>query len=143
MLNRTIITRVFTAYQLANIVINELPKVIQQYEARLVVVSDLLDIFVRDPQIGAKEARYLINKVVNSITKTRTLEDVLVVVSIPCEHGAYHHSDKPFMSYNKTIFTRFDKCIEIVNDKDKENKMIGIKIRNSNSISSYYYYTKR
>jgi hypothetical protein len=35
------------------------------------------------------------------------------------------------VSYNRTILTRFGKCIEIMNGKDYENKMIGIKIRNN------------
>jgi hypothetical protein len=132
-LNNTIITRCFTIYQLADVVINQMPNVIQQYDANVVVVSDLLDTFVHDPQIEVNEARYLINEVINSITKSKALEDVLVVVSLPYEYGGeYHHSDKPSMSYNKTIFPRFDKCIEIMNGKDKENnKMIDIKIRNN------------
>jgi hypothetical protein len=77
----------------------------------MVVVSDLLAMFIRDPQIEANEATYLINEIINSITKSRTSEDVLVAMSLPYEHsGAYHHhSAKPFMSYNKTIFPRFDK----------------------------------
>ncbi len=45
-LNNTIVTRPFTVYQLTDIVINQLPKVIQQYDAKMVVVSDLLDMFV-------------------------------------------------------------------------------------------------
>jgi hypothetical protein len=53
----------------------------------MVVISDLLDMFVRDPQIEDNEAIYLVNKIVNSITKTRALEDVLVVVSLPNEHS--------------------------------------------------------
>jgi hypothetical protein len=133
-LSNTIVTRSFTVYQLADIVINQLPKIIQQYEAKIIVVSDLLDMFIRDPQIEANEATYLINEIVNSITKTRALEDVLVVVSLPYGHGTYHHSDKLSMSYNKTILPRFDKYIEIMNSKDKENKMIDIKIRKSNNI---------
>jgi hypothetical protein len=99
---------------------------------KMVVVSDLLDMFIRDPQVEANEARYLINELVNSITKTRILEDVLVVVSIPCEHGVHHrHNDKPALQYNKTILPRFDKCIEIMNSNEDRNKMIDIKIRNN------------
>ena len=58
-LSNIIVTRPFAVYQLANIVINQLPKVIQQYDAKMIVVSDLLDMFVRDPQIKANEATYL------------------------------------------------------------------------------------
>jgi hypothetical protein len=133
-LNNTVITRCFTVYQLADILINQLPKVIQQYNAKMVVVTDLLDMFMHDPQIEANEARHLINEIVNSITKARTLEDVLVIVSLPCGVGSTYHrnDDKPFMSHNKTILPRFDKCIEITNDHENRNKMIGIKIRSKN-----------
>jgi hypothetical protein len=62
-LNSIIITRPFTVYQLADIVINQLPNVIQLYDAKMVVISDLLDMFVRDPQIEDNEAIYLVNKI--------------------------------------------------------------------------------
>jgi hypothetical protein len=133
-LNSTILTRPFTIYQLADIVVNQIPKVIQQYGAKLIVVSDLLSMFVHDPQIGIKEARYLINEIINSITKTRVLEDVLVIVSFQLEDNKYHHNNgKRSIIYNKTILSRFGKRIEIMNSKDKENKMIDIKIKNSSN----------
>jgi hypothetical protein len=136
-LNSTIITRAFTVYQLEDIVINELPKVIQQYGAKMIVISDLLGMFLHDPQIEIKEeARYLINEIVNSIIKTRTLEeDVLVIVSLPSVDSTYHHNnDKPSILYNKMILPRFSKCIEIMNSEDNENNnMIRIKIRNKYS----------
>jgi hypothetical protein len=146
-LNNAIITRPFTVYQLADILINQLPNVIQRYDAKMVVVSDLLNMFVRDPQIEANEARYLINEFVNSITKSRALEDVLVVVSLSYEHGGVcHHrrNDKPFIPYNKTVLPRFDKHIEIMNSKNKENEMIDIKIWNNgrkikNTINDSHY----
>jgi hypothetical protein len=131
-LNSIIITRPFTVYQLADIVINQLPKIIQLYEAKLVDISDLLEIFIRDPQIEANEVRYLINEILNSIIKLRALEDVLVIVSLPSvDSSTYHHNDKPSTLYNKMILPRFDKHIEIMNSEDKENKMIDIKIGNN------------
>ena len=130
-MSNTIVTRPFTVYQLEDIVINQLPKVIQQYEAKIIVVSDLLNTFIRDPQVEANEARYLINEVVNSITKSKALEDVLVVLSLPLVGSAYHHNDQPAISYNKTIIPRFDKCIEIMNSHENRSNMIDIKIRNN------------
>ena len=135
-MNNTIVTRPFTVYQLADIVINQLPKVIQQYEAKIVVVCDLLDMFARDPQIGANEATYLINEIANSITKSKALEDVLVIVSLPFVGSAHHHNYKPSILYNKIILTRFDKCIEINNSHENRNKMMDIKIRNNCSRSN-------
>ena len=87
------------------------------------VVCDSLDIFIHDPQIGSNEATYLINETINSITKSKALHGVLVIVSLSYNHGEfYHHRDKLFMLYSKTIFPRFDKCIEIMNGKCKEKK---------------------
>jgi hypothetical protein len=70
----------------------------------MIVVSDLLNMFVRDPQIEANKATYLINEIVNSITKSRALEDVLVIMSLPFVDSAYNHNDKPAILYNKTLF---------------------------------------
>jgi hypothetical protein len=116
-------------------VINELPKVIQQYGAKMVVISDLLGMFMRDPQIEIGEARYLINEIVNSITKTRVLEDVLVIVSYSSsEDKAYPYNNKSALLCNKTILPRFNKCLEITNnDDEKNNNMINIKIRNNSN----------
>jgi hypothetical protein len=72
----------------------------------MVVISDLLDMFIRDPQIEPKEARYLINEIVNSITtKSRALEDVLVIMSLPYSYGdEYYHNNK---SHQCHIIERF------------------------------------
>ena len=94
----------------------------------MVVVSDLLDMFVRDPQFEANEATYPINEIVNSITrsKSKALEDVLVVGSSPYRNRSSNHNNiKPCISYNKMIRTRFDKSMKI---NAKENNMIDIKI---------------
>jgi hypothetical protein len=82
------------------------------------------------PQIEANEAKYLINEIVNSITKPRALEAVLVIVSLPSVGSTYHHNDKLSMLHNKTILPRFDKSIEIMSNEN-ENKMIHVKIINN------------
>jgi hypothetical protein len=139
-LNNTIITRLFTVYQLADIVINQLPKVIEQLDAKLIVISDLLSMFLHDPQIEIKKAKYLINEIINSITKTRTYKDVLVIVSsLPYGNDSLNqYDDKSAILYNKIILPRFDKCIEILNNSDNNDNengdnMIDIHIRNSKS----------
>jgi hypothetical protein len=136
-LNNTLIIRCFTVYQLADVIINQLPKVIQQYDAKMVVVSDLLDMFVRDPQIETNEATYLINEIVNSITKSIALEDVLLVVSLPFRNVSSNYDNvRPCISYNKMVLTRFNKSMKII---DKENNMIDIKIKNNNEKTNGVY----
>jgi hypothetical protein len=68
---------------------------------------------------------------------------VLVVVSLPFVGTVYHRNDQPAISYNKTVITRFDKCIEITNGHENRNKMINIKIRNNirrnkNSVNDFH-----
>jgi hypothetical protein len=97
----------------------------------MVVVSDLLDMFIHDPQIKVDEARYLINQIVNPIAKSTALEDVLVVMSLPFSNNTSNHNNKvkpSISSYNKMILPRFDNFRE--NDKENKN-MIDIKIRNN------------
>jgi tyrosine-protein phosphatase YwqE len=95
----------------------------------MIVISELLDMFVRDPQIETNEATYLINEIVSSITKSKALEDVLVIASLPFCNVSSNHKGKPSISsYNRVVHTRFDKSMEII---DKENNMIDIKIRNN------------
>jgi hypothetical protein len=134
-LSNIIVTRPFTVYQLADIVINQLPKVIQQYDAKMIVVSDLLDMFVRDPQIKANEATYLINEIINSIAKSIALEDVLVIVSFSYAHDLFCHNNKPYTSYRRMILQRFNNCIEITDSKDKKNGAIDVKISGTNNSS--------
>jgi hypothetical protein len=134
-LNNTIVTRPFTVYQLTDIVVNQLPQIIQQYDAKMVVVSDLLDMFVRDPQIGYNETAYLINQIINSITKSRALGDVLVIVSFSYAHDLFHHNNKPYLSYGRMILQRFNNCIEITDSKDKKNRAIDVTAVLSDAIS--------
>ena len=134
-LGNTIVTRPFTVYQLTDIIINQLPQIIQQYDAKMVVVSDLLDMFVRDPQIEANEAKCLINEIVNSITKSRGLGDVLVIVSFSYVHDLFHHNNKLYLSYGRMILQRFNNCIEITDSKDNKNRAIDVKIDSSNNNS--------
>src|ERR671933_822086 len=135
-LGNTIVTRPFTVYQLTDIIINQLPQIIQQYDAKMVVVSNLLDMFVRDPQIEVNEATYLINQIINSITKSRALGDVLVIVSFSYVHDLFHHNNKLYLSYGRMALQRFNNCIEITDSKDKKNRAIDVKISSSSSNNS-------
>jgi hypothetical protein len=78
----------------------------------MLVVSDLLDMFVRDRQIEANEATYLINEIVNSITKSRPLEDILVIVSLSSLCSTYRN-DQPAISYNKITLRRLKNALKL------------------------------
>lgn len=76
---KIISARAFTVYQLESLITQELPRMIKKYDAKFVVISDLLEMFVNDPYLDKTDARRLLDSISNSILK---LNDCLVVVSI-------------------------------------------------------------
>ena len=65
MLQNIIVSRVFTIYQLACLVIFELTKIIEQFSSRskIVVIYGLLHLFVSDPHIDTADAKQLLRKI--------------------------------------------------------------------------------
>ncbi|MCI0564564.1 MAG: hypothetical protein MN733_39355 [Nitrososphaera sp.] len=108
-----IVSRAFTIYQLAGVIAYELPKTIQRLGSKLVVISDLLRMFVQDPQVSKKEAEYLIGEIIESV---RRINNALVVLSL--------HDESP---YNSRVLPTFGKRIEIA----KEEKQLGIRLHNN------------
>jgi hypothetical protein len=63
-LERIIVTRSFTAHQLADILICKLPKMIQKYRSNIVIITDL---FATDKQLHLSERKWLLGHMVKSI----------------------------------------------------------------------------
>jgi hypothetical protein len=79
-LQSIMVTREFTIYQLADLIIHQLPRIIQQLNnAKVTMIADLLNLFTCDPNIDCNEAISLVKQIINSIRKT--LDNILVVVS--------------------------------------------------------------
>ena len=133
-LQSIVISRAFTIYQLADLIIYELPRVIQQLEAKVILISDLLNMFVCDPQIKIEEGERMIKEIIDSLRKpSTTTNNTLIVVSLYRHHHHHHHYSSFSSSYlyEKILLPRFDKCIEITNNKkEKVNNVLDIKIRN-------------
>lgn len=126
-LKSIIASRSFNLYQLANTIMYKLPKVIQQYNPKIIVISDLLDMFLRDPQILIEEAEHIIKEIINSIKRRKisgnnNIDDVLYLVSSNNNHSA---------AYNKVLLPRFDKHIEITKSKTKSS-LLNVKVKNYN-----------
>ena len=118
-LQNIVISRVFTIYQLADLIIRELPKIIQEFSSRnkLIVVYDLLHLFVFDPHIDKADAKRLIKEIARSLR--RLSKDRLVVVS-------FAHCNN---EYEKSLLPVFDRRIEITNDVDKSS-VLWVKVYN-------------
>lgn len=128
-LQNIMVTRAFTIYQLADLLIYELPRVIQQQfdgNAGVVVIADLLNLFTKDPSIDRDEAISLIKEIIYSIKKN---ENTLVVVSFQQQQ---QHQNKSY-AYDKILLPRFDKRIEITNNNRNGNiNILDVKIYNNN-----------
>jgi Rad51 protein len=81
-LQSIVVSRSFTIYQLANIIINELPKVLEQLSgAKVIVIGNLLSLFVNDPQVQIKEAKSLIRQIANAVKMYTYNSNILCVIS--------------------------------------------------------------
>ena len=131
-LNIIVIRRAFTIYQLADLIIYELPRVIQQLEAKVILISDLLNMLVYDPQIKIEEGERMIKEIINSLRKiSTTTNNTLIVVSLYRHHHHHYSSFPSSYLYEKILLPRFDKCIEITdNKKEKVNNVLDIKTHN-------------
>ena len=100
-LRSIILSRVFTIYQLAGVIVRRLPQLIQQFNTKMVVISDLLKMFVEDPTVKSQEARYLLREIMKAINRLPT--DILVIVSL------YNPPSK----YDELVHTTFRKHIRL------------------------------
>jgi hypothetical protein len=125
-LQSIIVCRAFTIYQLANLIIYELPKVIRQFDnVKLIIIADLLGMFVSDPQIEIEEAEYIIEKIITSIRRQLS-ENLLFLVSLSVDDDSSNNSHK-FANYYKHITTRSSKSIKISKDNQSNNGNVIIK----------------
>ena len=144
-LQSIVVSRSFTMYQLANTIINDLPKVLEQFSgAKVIVIGNLLSLFVNDPQVQIKEAKSLIRQIVNAVKMYTHNNNILSVISFSC-------CSNNTKTYARLILERIDKYIEITtrrgvgeedgNDKRKRKRKndddlsIDIKIKNDKNHS--------
>jgi hypothetical protein len=96
-LDRIIVSRTFTIHQLKSI-LRELPKVVPKYQARVVIVFGLLDLF-KDPNIKKREAKRVVERIMKTIGEISCR--MLVIVSL-------QPSD-----YTRMIMPKFEKRIAL------------------------------
>ncbi|MEP6577104.1 MAG: hypothetical protein ABJB85_11810 [Nitrososphaerota archaeon] len=71
LLHKVLISRQFTIYQLTHTIIYDLPKRIELYKPKLIVISGLLDQFYQDPYINIDEAERLVSQIVTALHKIK------------------------------------------------------------------------
>jgi hypothetical protein len=76
-LRKVLVSRQFQIYQLTHTILYDLPKRIQLYKPKLVVISGLLDQFYQDPYINIVEAEGLVFQIVTSLNKIKNVFIIL------------------------------------------------------------------
>jgi hypothetical protein len=119
-LQNIVVSRVFTIYQLAHLIIFELPKIVEQFSSRnkLIVIYGLLHLFVYDPHTDKVDAKNLIKEIASSLRKIS--KDRFIIVS-------FAHCNR---EYEKLLLPSFDKCIEITNNNIDNGKILQIETNN-------------
>jgi hypothetical protein len=127
-LQSIVVSRVFTIYQLAHLIIYELPKIIVQLSSDkeknfILVVYGLLDMFMSDPHIDKVDAKQLIKEIAASIRKRSDYRFVVVSAT---------HCNR---EYEKSLFPAFDNTIRLTNDIEN-SKLLCVNVRNQNHFTA-------
>ena len=77
-LNKVLVTRQFTIYQLTHTILYDLPKRVHLHRPSVIVISGLMDQFLQETNIHINEFGNLISQIVPAL---RRIKDVLLIVS--------------------------------------------------------------
>ncbi len=113
-LENVLVSRQFQIFQLTNTIIYELPKRIQLHKPKVIVISGLLDQFIRQPDIDNDESEFLISQI---MTALRKIKDVLIIVS-SC------------FGDHKVEIPTFPRAIEIRAKKEFDDAKLNLSIYN-------------
>jgi predicted ATP-dependent serine protease len=103
----------FTVEQLANTIINQIQKIIKNIYSRIkvIIVINLLNMFINDPNLSDTESRLLIRQILDSLNKISKEFNVLVIVS--CTQT----------KYDKLVSRRFLKTVRISTVNGNEDSL--------------------
>jgi DNA-directed RNA polymerase subunit RPC12/RpoP len=95
--DRILVVRAFTVHQVRRLLSVELPKIVQKYQVRSVIIPGLLNVFDEDPNMKMKDVKKEIAKIRKAINELST--SVLVVTSV--QGGK--HSEPLLCTFKKRI----------------------------------------
>jgi hypothetical protein len=127
-----VISRLFTIYQVVNSVLYELPKIIKEFNAKVVVIPDLLKMFVDDPQPHTKEIEVLLKEIRNSLYKIIKKNNIILIASIYSNYNSEQLSG--LLSNFRHLF---NKGIEIVENKTNERLKLRILEKSSGPFQDF------
>jgi len=127
-LQKIIVSRVFTIYQLIHFLVYELSKIIRKYNINLVVIPD--------PQLHMKEAKSLIREIAAALRKISVMNNnnnynVLLLASLPSNNEL----SSPILDVTHRIFfSLFNKEIEITENNTNDRLKLRMRERSDDDI---------
>jgi hypothetical protein len=79
-LERIFISRAFTAYQLTSLILDKLEETVKQYDAKLVVISDIAGFFL-DNDVPHEEAQRVYSQIVSYLSSFARKHQIVVVAT--------------------------------------------------------------
>ena len=97
-LERIYISRAFTAYQVASLIMEKLEETVKRYDAKLVVISDIAGFFL-DKDVPEEEARRVFSQATAYLSKFTKEKQVVLIASY-----------SPHQSTSRNLFLRTLAC---------------------------------
>ena len=96
-LDRVVVARAFTCYELWSLVA-DLPKIVDRYGVRLVVVSGVFSLFSSVDDVKQGEAEQILDFVRRRVTDVCRERKVLCIATAGSSHGRIRSEERPFVS---------------------------------------------
>lgn len=81
-LEHVYISRAFTAYQMALLILDRLKEAVENYDAKLVIVSDIAGVFL-DKDVAEEEARSVFSQVTAHLSRFAREKNVILIATYP------------------------------------------------------------
>lgn len=81
-LDRIYISRAFTAYQMASLILQKLEDAVTAYDAKLVIISDIAAMFI-DKDVKDEEAKRIYTQITSRLSRFAQEHQVIVIATYP------------------------------------------------------------
>lgn len=110
LLKRIQISRAFTCYQLASLVLEKLPAALDEFHAKSVVILNIADLFL-DPDVPLTEARLIFQEISRRLQLLSKRQHVLVIASNPVKPKSAYFSTQ--LSLQRLLSSYSDDLVRV------------------------------
>ncbi len=128
-LGKIIVSRVFTVYQLTHFLKYELFNTIQKHKTNVVIIPDLLEMLVQEPEINIKEVEFMLREIANVLQEGPSKYKILLITSISVSQEKL--SDE-ILSIRNMVLHLFNKYIIV--DMNRTNDKFKVLIREKQGV---------